>query len=485
MAEKDLVSARHEDYWEAAGQREIYEDVVEGTLTLRAKRKRYLPQFPAETDADYLYRCETATCFNLTKKTRDVMTGLVFKDSIRLQPDVAPEIAAMWENIDNAGTHGDVFCRKAFEKAFEGYGVILVDAPSNTATNAEEQARLGLRPYWIYYDADSVINWAYRINPLTKSKELSLIVLHEEDYEQNGQFTFEEVERYRVFRLVDGQVTYQVWREYETNGNGGEEYVLEQEGVLPELSAIPVAIVHDLGDDPKLLDIALKNLEHFQTYSDYKSLIHKTCVPLPVGKGVELTGDGQIVVGGSTMIQTSAQGGFGFAEVSGSSLGVVRQSLADNREEIALMGLSLLSDDTAKTNPMTATEALLNNISETAELRVMARSLQDAIELALGFTAEYMLMPKEMGGSVELGTAWIGEKDEYSMQLEELNLRADIANKLTGIMSQQWILSFLGVTNEDEVKMILEQIASADAVIIEPTNQLTEGDVINAIEEGA
>jgi hypothetical protein len=235
------------------------------------------------------------------------------------------------------------------------------------------------------------------------------------------------------------------------------------------------------------LDIALKNIEHFQTYSDYKSLIHKTCVPIPVGKGLETAGDERIVVGGSTMVQTSATGGFGFAEVSGSSLNVVRQTLQDNREEAALMGLSILTGQPQVM--MTATEILLNSISETAELRVFARSLQDAIELCLGHTAEYLMLPRDAGGSINLRTAWSNTDSKFKISLDELNLRAEIANKLDGIMSKQWLMAFLGVDSEDEMEQILEQLRSQDVVILndrEPTdvsNML--GDLQNAVEEGS
>jgi hypothetical protein len=177
-------------------------------------------------------------------------------------------------------------------------------------------------------------------------------------------------------------------------------------------------------------------------------------------------GSDRIVVGGSTMIQTSADGGFGFAEVGGSSLNVTRQSLQDNRDDIAMMGLSLLADKTARVD-LTATEALLNNVAETSELRMFARQLQDAIELALGFTAEYLGLTKVEGGSITLGTQWASQENQYSMQLDDLSKRADIANKLMGLMSQEWIVRFLGVTNEDEVKEMLEQMAGEIPLIIE------------------
>lgn len=463
--EKDEVGAVHPQYWHIAKKREVYQDVCEGTLKLREKRKKYLPPFPAETSEDYEFRANTATLFNLTAKTRNMMTGLVFKDPIALSEDVPEEMVALWENIDNAGTHGDVFSQRLFLSSFEGYSAILVDAPAVTVTSREEQIRLGLRPYWVHYTADNIWNWQYEINEVSKSKELTLIVLREITNESTGEYTSSAVVRFRVFRLIGGLVTWELYRE-ERKSKDKVEYILEGDGSMPQLTQIPVAIVGHLGDDPFLLDVALKNLEHFQTYSDYKALIHKTCVPIPVGKGMQFE-EQNVVIGGSTLIQTSADGGFGFSEVEGSSLNVTRQALQDNRDDIAMMGLSLLADKTARVD-ITATEALLNNVAETSELRMFARQLQDAIELALGHTAEYLGMPRVMGGSVVLGTTWNASDDNVGVDLDLLNKKADIALKLSGLLPQRAILDLLAITNKDETEMLLDELRAQDAIIIEP-----------------
>jgi len=464
--QKDFVATTHPEYFLLRQKRDIYSDVCAGTLRLRQKHNQYLPKFPAETDDDYRFRVETSTLFNLTQKTRNMMTGLVFKDSITLESDVAEELVNLWENIDNAGTHGDVFCRKVFESSFEGYSAILVDAPMVRANSREEQIRLGLRPYWVHYKADDIWNWQYRVNPNNKRKELSLIVFREAVLESGGEYTSQIVVRFRVFRLVDDLVTWSVYREQKSVDGKEVEHILEAEGSLPQLSQIPVAIVADLGSDSFLLDIAIKNIEHFQTYSDYKSLIHKTCVPIPVGKGIELYGSDRIVVGASTMVVTSADGGFGFAEVNGSSLEIVRQSLQDNGDDIAMMGLSLLADKTARVD-ITATEALLNNVAETSELRIFARQLQDAIELALGMTAEYLGMPKDMGGSVLLGTQWASSDNKMSLQIEEFGKKAEIANKLVGLLPQDWIIEWLTAGTEEDIADLKQRLASELPIIIE------------------
>ena len=462
--EKDEVGAVHPDYWHIAKKREVYQDVVEGTLKLREKRKKYLPPFPAETNEDYNFRANTATLFNLTAKTRNMMTGLVFKDPVTLSADVSEEIVPLWENIDNAGTHGDVFSQHLFMSSFEGYSAILVDAPAVTANSREEQLALGLRPYWVQYKADDIWNWQYQINPVSKSKELTMIVLREVTNESTGEFTSGQVVRFRVFRLDNGLVTWALFRE-ERKSKDKVEYILEGEGSMPQLTMIPVAIVGQLGADPFLLDVSLKNLEHFQTYSDYKSLIHKTCVPIPVGKGMQFE-EQNVVIGGSTLIQTSADGGFGFSEVEGTSLNVTRQSLQDNRDDIAMMGLSLLADKTARVD-ITATEALLNNVAETSELRMFARQLQDAIELAMGHTAEYLGLPRDAGGSIVLGTTWNASDDNVGVDLDLLNKKADIALKLQGILPLRAILDLLAISNKDETEMLLDELRSQDAIILQ------------------
>jgi hypothetical protein len=416
---ENVVSAKHRGYDDFYKRRMIYQDVIAGTLRLRKKGtdsksgEGYLPKFPKETQKSYEFRRDTATCFNLTKKTRDVMVGLVCQSEIEIGTDVSSEIKSLMENINNEGDHLDVFARKAFEATFEGYSAILVDAPATQARDMEQERLSGLRPYWVLYTADQIWNWRYRINAISKKKELELIVLREDADEPDGEYLSKNVTRYRKFKLVDNLVVWELWREVEVDGLGQKKVIKEDGGTLERLTQIPVGVLGSIGMAPPLLDIALKNVEHFQTYSDYKSIIHKTCVPILVKKGAS-TGE-TVPIGGDIMLTVPVEGDVKFAEPSGSSIESVRLSLVDMQEAIALQGLSLLADKTARVD-LTATEALLNNIGETAELRVMARNLQDTIELCSGHTAEYLGKPRVGGGSYVLGTAWNKAEKEAEEQ---------------------------------------------------------------------
>lgn len=406
------VYTPHRGYSDFAKRRTIYQDVIAGTLRLRGKSEEttkageysYLPKFPKESSASYAFRRDTSTLFNLTKKTRDVMVGLVCQSEIELKDDVNADIKLLAENINNEGDHLDVFARKAFESAFEGYAVVLVDAPATVAADSEQERQLGLRPYWVLYTADQVWNWRFRINPISKKKELELIVLREDTDEPDGKYLSKNVTRYRVFSLVNNQVQWELFREVESEGPVDKKQVVrEASGMVPRLTQIPVGILGELGMAPPLLDIALKNIEHFQTYSDYKNVIHKTCVPILTA--INFAPGDAMPTGPDIMVKVGEKGDLKFTEPAGASIDKTRQSLVDVRDDISLMGLSMLADKTARVD-LTATEALLNNIGETAELRVMARNLQDCFELCNGHTAEYLGKPRVDGGSIILGTAW-------------------------------------------------------------------------------
>lgn len=421
---QDNIAVTHSCYDAAQKQRVMWQDVIAGTLRLREQSTAYLPQFPAETAPSYELRVQTATCFNMTFKTRAVMVGLAFQDSIQFGEDVDPQIQVLAENIDNQGTHFDVFAREVFEDSFEGYAGILVDAPAAKADNLEQQKVLALRPYFVEYKADQITNWRYRINEASKARELSLIVLRECSQEPDGEYTNKEVVRYRKFWIdAANAIQWAVYREIKKEKEV-TTYELEGGGIVEGLSAIPFCPVRELGEPPPFLDIALANIEHFQDKSDYKSVIHKTNFPVPFAKGRDTTNTGTpFIIGADVLIDVSADGAFGFAEPAGHSIANTRQHLIDNCEEMARMGLSVLADKTAKVE-VTATEFLLDNIAETAELRVITRELQDALETCLGFMAEYLGMDKDAGGSLVMGTAWANQQATI-----DIDKTLDIINK--------------------------------------------------------
>lgn len=399
---KDKVDNQHPKYEATATARQTYIDVLSGTEAMRSES--YLFKMPKEDNTDYAYRQKQARLQNLTAKTLETLCGLVFEKDITLGDDVPPEIEKLWENIDNKGTHGNVFCRDIFEDSFDGWACILVDTPTAKANDLGEQKALGIRPYWVAYDACDVINWDYAVNEISRKTELSLIVFRECKTVKKGMFLREDVTQYRVFYLENGKVYWQLWEEQK--GEDGKAKTLVQiqpDTLIEKMKAIPVAVVGELGDKPPLIDIAYANIDLLNSYSDHKNNIHQCNFPVKVATGVQKE-DLPSSIGPNTLILSgNADAKFSILEPSGTSIKDSREFLQDIKADIASMGLAMLAGKTQK-GDVTATERMLDSIQETSALQVRATQLKDAIELALSFTAQYL--GKDDGGSIEMGATW-------------------------------------------------------------------------------
>ncbi len=415
MTEKeDKVSNLHPDYAALQQKRGIARDVFSGTTAMRAAGAKYLPKFPEELDGDYKKRLAAATLLNLYKSHVNLMCGLVFKDEVALLPDVPGAIKMLAENIDKKGNHLNVFGETAFKKSFEGFAVIQIDAPvwnSDSVKSAEDVNLLDLAPYWILWDADSVINWNERVNPVSKRTEIDLIVFKTIKSERKGQFLRAECVYYRVLFLDEfNRAAWSLYKEQKTESGNIEineiaagVITILKSGVPTYLDRLPVSVIGELGAEPPLLDLALVNIKHFQKESNFDNLEFQASVPLFYTKGYE--GQESLPVGANMHYKLPKDGDIGWAQIDAKGFASMRETLDKLVEQMSLIGLSMLTDKTAKVD-ITATQAILDNISETSELRVKAANLQDAIERAFELTAEYLGLGKDQGGSIKLGTAW-------------------------------------------------------------------------------
>ncbi len=376
---------------------DLMADVCAGTLRLRQKGPTYLPLEPAEDTHDYALRKNRALFFNATERTLQALTGMVLRKEPRLADDNPPALLDLWENIDNAGTHAAVFAKEAFASALKyGHGLIYVDMPPPLppgATLADERA-LNRRPYWVFYEADQIVNW--RVETIRGQQALTLLVLEEESIEPDGDYGEKKVERYRVLRPG----SWQLYRETESGGK--KEYLLEAEGPT-SLPYIPATVIYArrtgfLTSKPPLLDLALVNLTHYQKYSDYSIYLHVSSRPVLWFRGRN-TAKQIEPIGPYTYFDVDQENGHvAFAETTGAALAAARTDLEDLKAQMAMLGLSLLAGPSPA--PTTATEQLISKVQSDSDLATAARSLKDALELALYYTSAYLGL--EQSGSVEL-----------------------------------------------------------------------------------
>lgn len=433
LEQKDRPDYRCAAYNQMAPEQKLVRDVTRGALHLRALREEYLPQFPAEHDKKYEIRRKTATLFNATERTVMGLKGLAMKKPPVLSDDV-PEVVrgrkevrdeesgevktqkaeGHWENIDLAGTHGDVFASEVLEDALtDGHAFVLVDMQKALGEGAtlEDEIRSGRRPYWVKYRKDQAVNW--RAAKINGQLVIGQITFEEVTLEPDGAYGERAVMRYRIFALeeyadvstreIRHRVRFEVKRKVRDEKTNEESFVVEEEGYVTGFDRIPVAVVYGrrtgfLQSQPPLLDLAVLNVSYFQKKSDRDNVLHLCCSPTPVFSGVPEDWN-MLVTGSGFGIKLPLGAAAAYLEPEGVALEESREDLKELRGEMAALGLTMLEGRPEVA--VTATETTLDFSEQSSELETVCRSEQDAFELCLGFHARYL--GQKSGGSCAIG----------------------------------------------------------------------------------
>lgn len=388
-------------YLEQAPPVEICRDVYDGTLRLRRRGRKYLPQFPKESDEAYAERLGRAVLFNAFRKTVRALTGMVFRKDPAFSDDVPEAIKPHLENIDLADRHVAIFAADGFQaKLIDGHGYILVDwSGPEGARNAAEEGEA--RPYWVWIDKLQVIR--FRSTQRNGEIVLTSFAYIETDVVEDGEFKEKEIERVRQYDLVEGdRVQYRSWvRDVDSGGT----WEPEEAGKLlgPRMTRIPV--VADYGDrtgfmksDPPLLDLAIENLEHYDVRSDRRQSLKTGSVPIFATIGVDGEDVQTFAVGPSIGLALPEGADAKYIEIQGTAFDATRQELQDIEQRMSALGLAVLvrKDRVQRT----ATESENDRIEQDSDLGAMARATGDALEEALQLHAMWMGLPE--GGSVEV-----------------------------------------------------------------------------------
>lgn len=386
-------------------------DAFQGTRTIRAKERLYLPQFPKERDDAYQERLTTSVFFNGFAKTVKSLVGLALQAKPTLGDDVAPEIQVLLEMADDAGNEWVGFAKELLTWAIrDGHAFLYVDMPGaldrNAASLADERA-LGIRPYWCKYQANQALSW--RFEKSNSRHVLSQIVFEETRCVPEGLYGETEVTQYRVIRKREGVqpgepgVEFQVWQSNRAAAGTEQEWVLVESGTIA-LDEIPVAVVYgqktgEMTSMPPLKDQLDLNFAHYRIQSDLWNIQHWANVPVLVRIGADTTSPVS-ELGPGALWDVPAGGDMKYVEHHGYAMGSTESTLKNIEIKMEMLGLSLVSDKNAQT---TATEEVLDAVKETSDLETIVHSLDDCLEAGLRYMAMFLGMPD--GGSINFESA--------------------------------------------------------------------------------
>jgi hypothetical protein len=429
---------------------QLIQDLLAGTARMQAMaaRRQYLPMGEGEPPKTYALRVRYSELYNGLDTTHKGLTGLVFRDPPKLADDVDPAIQRDWEDIDLEGTHGDVFARDLFEDGLAlGHAGVLVDvAPNNGELSKAEETARGIRPYWVKYAADQIINW--RTQRIGGALEFTLIVLREANVQPQGAFGERITPRYRVLRLVPQPgpagadpvyvPTWEIW-DPKDPANPSQGYHQTGAGVFTGVTRIPFKIFYAgrkhgvLVTKPPLGDLATTNLALFRVRSDHRWKQHLVDVPLLVTLGLEVK-DG-IVIGPGQALQGPLGADVKWVQPTESTGS--RTDQQDLIAEMAAQGLAILARETMPRATETAAAHRIDTTQQYSRLEVAARGLQDCLEALLGLHAEYRGVA---GGSVQITMDF--EQLTMDPQMLQVISQAQTAGQLS--LETLWSLMIAG-----------------------------------------
>jgi hypothetical protein len=410
MPQADNPTYQCDAYAAMAPDWELVNDLFVGTPAVAAKGEKYLPKSDAEYKDDYAVRLKYATLWEAFPRTIEGHTGMVFRKSPVFADDVPPIIGTNdrkkktecdTENIDNAGSHFDVFTKRTFKTALiDGHSFILVDMPPPVTTdnpNATAADEIGRRPYWVHVNANQVVNWETEV--VDGRTILTQVTIRECVLEKAGRFAQKEIIQYRV--LTRG--AWELWRKKADSAT--DEWEVYKSGKTT-LDVIPLAPVYCnqtgyFTSQPPLRGLARMNLRHYRLQSDLDNILHVANVPMGymIKRLIKRDAAGNELppkIGANTWTDFDEGGGIFFAEHKGSAISGAQAEIEKTQGNMAALGLMLLSQKPTVTK--TATESVQEGEAESSELAGMVRGLEDGVELALSYHAMFRGLPS--GGSV-------------------------------------------------------------------------------------
>ena len=384
-----------------------------GTEAMRAAGSDYLPRWKAEEKDDWEARLKCTTLFPAMAKTLDTMVGKPFSEPIVL--DGPNSILAHTENIDMAGRDLDTFARDITRAALrDGITWVLVDYPRvRPAANLAAERATGARPYWVHVPLASMLGW--KTQTISGKVTLSQLRIRESVEIDVDEWTTKTEVRTRV--LTPGWV-----KVYGPNGE------LLEDGPT-SMQEIPLVAFYGkrmgfFSAEPPLADLAWLNVQHWQSGSDQRNILHKARVPFLAAdadnrdeKGAELVFSAGIFVGFENLHSVS----FDSAPIESG-----RQDLLDLEDQMRRVAGELLS---RTAGDKSATEAGLEASEGSAWLKGKMRTFQDALEECFRFHAAWMKESSPV--TVTLAMDW-----------DEAAVSAQILQQLTtarqaGIISQE------------------------------------------------
>lgn len=396
------------------------DDLWGGTRQMRAKASRWLPIEPKETPEKYVVRVHRTFLYNMFARTVHTLAGKPFSRPITIKPDSIDTQVEEWlEDIDKQGNHLDVFAHDLMRNVLkDGITHILVDMPPKpdgfiSIADAKAQE---IRPYFCRIEAKNILGW--RSSVINSKPVLTQLRIQEFVDVPDGPYADRWAHRVRVFNRVvnpiggNNVITYELWEKQENALTKKTAWIQIAQGQLEGMDQIPLITIYGsrktgfMTAYPPLEDLAWLNIEHWQSGSDQRHILHVARVPILFAAGFpeidpeDPTKKTPISIAPNTLVVSANEHAtLKYVEHTGQAITSGRNDLEDIENRAAMMGTQLLRKKTVTT---TATEEKNDDLNEDSELSATVRNVEDGIEAALQLAGKWVGIDEEKCGDITI-----------------------------------------------------------------------------------
>jgi Domain of unknown function (DUF4055) len=372
--------------------------VYGGTETMRAKGSEFLPQYEKESQKRYDARLASTFALNKLREAVDAASAKPFRTLLKLQ-NSDPDLDLWSQDIDMQGNHLHVFAHQFFNNAMlDGMCHMLIDHPDTyNMPNLAAQQASGARPFFKLYHTDRVIA-AYDEYIGGDIKTYHVRIQSQRAVRDNfREFLYDQL---RVIEVEPGaqQGIVQLWERRgsiaSTEGGGGWQFIAESPLTLDEVPFVTLYAGDKESDyyvKPIFQDLAYKQIEHWISSSDQRSILSAARFPMLACSGVQIdpADEAQFAIGPYKVLYApEANGRWYFVEPRGTAIESGAKDLDKLEMQMDMMAL----------NPVTGThrQYVPQNERDIQETRVhsvvhdMAINCQDAIEKGINFMGRWL-----------------------------------------------------------------------------------------------
>jgi hypothetical protein len=455
---QDTVDVTSVQYDAMATRWELSTDLLGGTLRMRSRGRRWLPQETKEETDKYEIRKSRTILYNMFKDARDRLTAKPFREPVTVkEADALPDdLKDLEADADLAGRSLAALARDLLEDAIDrGKTHLLVDFPATGGNQtAAEEREHELRPSMVQIKATDLIGWRTE-ERRNGEPELVMIRWRDDAVVADGEYRDKVVERIRVMTTE----VVELW-EKRKEGEDAEEKFVRVAEAPHTFGSIPLVTLYTnrtgfMTAEPPLEDLAWINLAHYQSLSDQRNILRFARLGLLFLKGFtkEEVEKGIVIGPNVTIKSTNENADAKYVEHEGKALESGEKDIDKLEKRAEVLGLQPMIQ---RANPTVIGQAIGED-KNISTLQAWVRALETALEEGYAHAATWVKveLPKDFAVDVY---------SDFGITLDD-DLEVLLKSRLAGDISHETFLNEMkrrgvladDVTVEDEIERTQEE----------------------------